>query len=252
MNPECFARAEDGVRIAYAVAGEGKPVLLIHGFASSMEQNWGSTGWIARLRSAGFRVVSMDLRGHGRSDKPHDPQAYGEHMVGDILAVMDAAGVPDADVMGYSMGAMLTIRILMEHAARVRRAIVAGLGANYFSEHQSWREMIAEAMLAGDTSAIDDREARKFRIFGGQKGKDRLALAACMRSRRRMYSPQELNDSQRPVLVVVGENDALAGSPFPLASAFADGRAVLVPNRDHMTTVGDPGYKRAVLEFLSE
>jgi pimeloyl-ACP methyl ester carboxylesterase len=252
MESDLFATSQDGIRIAYAAEGEGPPVLLIHGFASSREQNWGSTGWIDRLARDGFRVVSFDCRGHGASDKPHDPAAYGPHMVDDIAAVMEAAALKNAFVMGYSMGAMLAVRFLMLHPERVRKAVTAGIGQNYFGEHPSWREMIADAMLTDDPSAITDAEARRFRIFGGQKGKDRLALAACMRSPRNMYRPEELKASKRPVLVVAGENDTLAGSPFELAKAFADGRALVLPNKDHMTAVGDPGYKRAVLDFVRE
>ena len=247
-----FATSKDGARIAYDTKGEGKPVVLVHGFASSREQNWGTPGWIDRLALAGFRAVSFDCRGHGQSDGPHDPAAYGEHMIDDILAVMDAAGAPVADVMGYSMGSMLTIRFLMEYPERVRRAVLAGLGETYFKENPAWRSMIADAMETEDIAAIEDRVARRFRIFAAQKGKDRLALAACMRSPRRKYTPAELKASKRPVLVVCGEKDDLTGSPFPLAEAFADGRAVLLPNKDHMTAVGDPGYKKAVLEFLGE
>ncbi len=247
-----FVVAKDGVRLAYNVTGEGKPLLLVHGFASSRLQNWGSTGWIDRLAREGYRVVSFDCRGHGQSDKPHDPAAYGPHMAGDILTVMHAAGLPAAYVMGYSMGAMLTIDLLMRHPERVLKAVAAGLGENYFTEQQDWRENVATALLIDDPSLIADNEARKFRIFGGQKGKDRLALAACMRSPRQKYAPDELKASTRPVLVVTGETDTLVGSPFGLAGAFADGRAVLLPNKDHMTAVGDPGYKHAVLEFLAQ
>jgi pimeloyl-ACP methyl ester carboxylesterase len=252
MDSDRFAVSKDGVHIAYDVAGEGKPVLLIHGFASSREQNWGATGWIDRLARGGYRVVSFDCRGHGHSDKPHDPKAYGPHMIDDILAVMHAAGLPDAFIMGYSMGAMLTIRFLMLYPERVRRAVVAGLGDNCFAEQQSWRDKVADAMLTEDAGAIADIEARRFRIFGGQKGKDRLALAACMRSPRHVYRPEELKAAKRPVLVVAGENDTLVGSPLALAQAFGNGRALVLPNKDHMTAVGDPGYKRAVLDFFAE
>ena len=245
-----FVPSPDGVRIAYEVTGEGKPIVLIHGFASSREQNWRSTGWIDRLAAAGFRVVSFDCRGHGKSEKPHEPAAYGEHMIDDILAVLDAAQAPVADVMGYSMGGMLTIRFLMQYPERVRRAVVAGIGANYFAESQAWRAMIAAAMETDDLGAIDDPVARRFRIFGAQKGKDRLALAACMRSPRHIYVPADLKQSKRPVLVVCGADDDLSGPPEALAEAFADGRAVTLPGKDHMSAVGDPAYKRAVLQFL--
>jgi non-heme chloroperoxidase len=252
MDSERFAVSKDGAHIAYEITGEGKPALLVHGFASSREQNWRSTGWIDRLARDGYRVVSFDCRGHGHSDKPHTPAGYGHHMIGDVLAVMHASGLPDAYFMGYSMGAMLTIRFLMLYPERVRRAVVAGIGDNYFAEQQSWREAVARAMLTEDPSTIADDEARRFRIFGGQKGKDRLALAACMRGSRHIYSSAELKASKRPVLVVAGENDTLVGPPFALAQSFANGRALVLPNKDHMTAVGDPGYKRAVLDFFAE
>jgi pimeloyl-ACP methyl ester carboxylesterase len=244
--------APDGVRLAYDVTGEGRPIVLIHGFASSREQNWRSTGWIDRLAAEGFRIVSFDCRGHGKSDKPHDPAAYGEHMIDDILAVMDAAQAPVADVMGYSMGAMLTIRFLMQHPERVRRAVLGGMGETYFQESPVWRAMIATAMETDDLELVENPVARRFRRFAGQQGKDRLALAACMRSPRHKYASGDLKSSTRPVLVVCGGNDDLTGAPGPLADEFADGRAVTLPGKDHNSAVGDPAYKRAVLQFLGE
>jgi pimeloyl-ACP methyl ester carboxylesterase len=251
MDSDRIVVSTDGTHIAYDVTGEGKPVLLIHGFASSREQNWKSTGWVDRLVRENYRVVSFDLRGHGHSDKPYSPDAYGDRMIDDILVVMHASGIEDAFVMGYSMGAMLAIRFLMLHPERVRRVVAAGVGENYFGEQQAWQEKVAAAVLTEDPSTIADDEARRFRIFGGQRGKDRIALAACMRAPRHAYSPADLKASQRPVLVVAGENDPLVGSPVALAGAFADGRAVILPNKDHMTAVGDPAYKRAVLNFFA-
>ena len=245
-----FVASPDGVRIAFDSVGEGRPIVLIHGFASSREQNWRSTGWIDRLAAEGFRVASFDCRGHGKSDKPHDPAAYGEHMIDDIIAVMDAALAPVADIMGYSMGSMLAVRLLMQHPERVRRAVLGGAGATYFQESPAWRAMIAGAMETDDLDLIENPVARRFRLFAGQKGKDRLALAACMRSPRHKYVPADLKRGARPVLVVCGGADDLTGAPEPLAQAFADGRAVTLPDKDHMSAVGDPGYKKAVLQFL--
>ncbi len=251
MDSDRIVVSKDGAYIAYDVTGKGKPVLLIHGFASSREQNWKSTGWIDRLVRENYRVVSFDLRGHGHSDKLHTPDAYGDRMIDDVLAVMQASDLQDAFIMGYSMGAMLAIRFLMLHPERVRRVVAAGVGDNYFAEQEPWREKVAAAVLTEDPSAIEDDEARRFRIFGGQKGKDRVALAACMRASRYTYSAAELKASQRPVLVVAGERDTLVGSPLALAAAFANGRAVVLPGKDHMTAVGDPAYKRAVLDFFA-
>ena len=158
-----FVPSRDGVRIAYESTGEGRPIVLIHGFASSREQNWRATGWFDRLAAAGFRVVSFDCRGHGRSDKPHEPAAYGEHMIDDIVAVMEAAEAQTADVMGYSMGAFLAIRLLLLYPERVRRAVRGGLGANHFRASEAWRERIAAAMETDDAETLSDPVERRFR-----------------------------------------------------------------------------------------
>jgi len=247
---EQFAFASDGTRLAYDCVGEGTPVVLVHGFASDRKQNWQNVGWYEALTGAGYRVIAMDCRGHGASDKPHDDAAYGDKMVSDIVSVMDATKVARADVMGYSMGGILTVGLLMTHGERVARAIVAGIGETYFAP-RSHRKGIAAALRANDPSTITDPTQKAFRAFASQDGKDLLALAACMSADRTMYTREQLGRCATPVLVVDGENDVQSGAPEPLAQAFADGRAVVVPRRDHMTAVGDKIYKQAVLEFLA-
>jgi pimeloyl-ACP methyl ester carboxylesterase len=256
-----FATAPDGVRIAYEIAGEGeKPIVLVHGFASDRVQNWRAPGWYETLNGAGYKVIAPDCRGHGESGKPHDPSFYGhEKMAGDVIAVMDAAGLGEAVLMGYSMGGYIGMSLLLRHAERFSKLIIGGVGASYLdvgaaeqgTNDPSRRAMIADALVTDDLASITNRTAREFRIFAEQAGKDRIALAACMRGNRDAFSAADLARSTRPVLVVCGENDLLTGPPGPLAAAFADGRAVIVPRRDHMTTVGDKLYKRAVLDFLA-
>jgi len=97
---EQFALTQDGTRLAYDSVGEGRPIVLVHGFASDRKQNWQNVGWYETLTGAGFRVIAMDCRGHGASDKPHDDAAYGDKMVSDIVRVMDDAKLTRADVMG--------------------------------------------------------------------------------------------------------------------------------------------------------
>jgi pimeloyl-ACP methyl ester carboxylesterase len=256
-----FATARDGVRLAYEVAGDAADtVVLVHGFGSSRAQNWRDTGWYDTLTKAGLRVVAMDCRGHGESDKPHATPGYGhDEMANDVLAVMDSAGVESAHVMGYSMGGFISIHLLISHPERVRKLVIGGVGASYLELPENSRDrvadpkvraQIADAMLADDPSTIANPTARAFRAFADQPGKDRLALAACMRAPTKNLARGILARSTRPVLVVCGENDDLTGGPDALAAAFADGRAVTVPRRDHMTTVGDKIYKQAVLDFL--
>jgi pimeloyl-ACP methyl ester carboxylesterase len=246
-----FVKAPDGVRIAYETVGSGPSVVLVHGFAASRVQNWKRPGWYETLTDAGYRVVAMDCRGHGDSDKPHESTAY-DHaiMAEDVVAVMEAAGAMPAFLMGYSMGGFISMHVLMDHPDMVRKLVIGGVGGSYLGRAFGSRDAIADALVATDKSTISDPVSKRFREFAEQGGKDRLALAACMRANRRPFTAAELKQSQRPVLVVCGENDDLTGPPGPLADAFADGHAVLVPKRDHMTTVGDKIYKEAVLDFF--
>ncbi len=245
-----FAIAADGVRIAYEITGEGRPIILAHGFASDRKQNWKDVGWYETLAGAGFRVVALDFRGHGEGDKPHDDDLYGDKMLGDVLSVMDAASIEHADLMGYSMGAILSVGLVMTKPKRFRRVVFGGIGESYFNP-RTQRRGIAAALRASDPSAITDPTEKAFRAFASQGGKDLLALAACMSAARTMYTREQLASGATPILVVAGESDTQAGSPDPLAAAFADGRAVTVPRRDHMTAVGDKVYKEAALKFLS-
>ena len=248
-----YVTTPDGVRIAYEAAGEGPPILLVHGFASDRVQNWRGPGWYDALTGAGYRVVALDWRGHGESDKLYDPAMYAHDvMARDAIAVMDAVGIETCVVMGYSMGGYLGMRLLMEHSARVSKLIIGGVGETYFGPAQFARDEIVRALEVPDKVAITDPVGRAFRAFAEQGGKDLKALAACMRADRKIFMAAQLAYASQPVLVVCGEADELTGSPGPLAAAFPNGRAVTIARRDHMTTVGDKLYKQAVLEFLSK
>ena len=238
------------VEIAYLDEGQGEPIVLVHGFASTKEVNWVNPGWVRTLTGAARRAIALDNRGHGASSTLYDPADYAMPlMADDVRALLDHLGIERADVMGYSMGGILTVSLLMTHGDRVSRAVVAGVGATYFAS-RSHRKGIAAALRASDPSTITDATHKAFRAFASQGGKDLLALAACMSADRTMYTAEQLRACATPVLVVAGENDVQSGAPEPLAQAFADGRAVVVPRRDHMTAVGDKVYKQAVLEFL--
>lgn len=249
-----FITASDGVPLAFERLGEGPPVVLVHGFGSSRQQNWKSTGWYGSLSEAGFSVLAMDCRGHGMSGKPHDPSSYGhDRMSEDVREVMDGAGIASAPVVGYSMGAFLALRLAAHHPARPSRLALCGVGEYYLRgariADEASRLALAEALLVPDKSHLTGRE-RMFRDFADQPGKDRLALAACMRAMSQGLSPDRLAAIGQPVLVVCGEQDDIAGSPGPLAAAFPDGQAVTIPDRDHMSAVGERKTRQAVLDFL--
>ncbi|HEY2835271.1 MAG TPA: alpha/beta hydrolase [Rhizomicrobium sp.] len=250
-----FVRTTDGLRIAYERVGEGPPVVLVHGFASSKEQNWKSTGWYGSLTEAGFSVVAIDNRGHGESDKPHDSLLYHhDRMAEDVLTVMDATGVKSAPYVGYSMGGLIGLRFLALFPDRITRLALGGVGETYLTgprvSDPERRDMIAEALLTDDKDSITDPRARMFRDFAEQKGKDRLALAACMRAMSPPLPVPVLQSFDKPILVVDGDQDFVAGPAGPLAATFLHGTAAIVPGRDHMSAVGARPTRQAVVDFL--
>src|SRR5204862_4161535 len=132
------------------------------------------------------RAVAFDCRGHGDSDKPHKPSFYSyEKMADDALLVLRAEGLQSANMLGYSMGGHLGIEILIKHPQSIRKLAVAGVGETYLRGQFNRRFAIADALLEPDVDRIADPIAKSFRAFAGQPGKDREALAACMRGERR-------------------------------------------------------------------
>ncbi len=249
-----FVTADDGEELAYERHGEGPAIVLVHGFGSSRVQNWKSTGWYGGLAAAGFCLVAMDCRGHGESGKPHDEKAYGhDRMAEDVIAVMGASGLKEALILGYSMGGFIGLRLLAAHPEYVLKLAVAGVGETYLEDRitsPEARAQLADALLTPDKDSITDPRAKMFRAFADQPGKDRLALAACMRAMSPHLPRETLAQLKRPVLVVNGGEDLTAGRPGPLAAVLADGRAVTIPGRDHMSAVGDRHVRQAVIDFF--
>ena len=240
-----------GVEIAYQTAGEGPPVLLVHGFASNARVNWWDTGWVKTLTEAGRRVITFDHRGHGASEKLYDPSLYpAAEMAEDALRLLDHLEIAQADVMGYSMGARVSAFLAIAHPARVRRAVFAGLASRMISG-VGGAEAIAAALEAPTRYDGLDINARAFRIFAEQTKSDLKALAACIRSSREKITVEELASLRVPVLVVAGEKDKVAGDVDTLVNAIPGAVGVTLPNRNHMNAVGDRGYKDAVLAFLA-
>src|SRR5215472_18917030 len=118
------------VEIAYLDEGEGEPIVLIHGFASTKEVNWLLTGWFATLTKTGRRAIALDLRGHGASTKLYDPADYhSARMAEDVYALLDHLVLKNADTIGYSMGARVAGYLALAHPARVRSIVFGGLGS---------------------------------------------------------------------------------------------------------------------------
>lgn len=255
LDPPPFSRfTHDGLELAFFDEGDpsGPPVLLIHGFASSANVNWVFPGWLKTLGDAGYRVIALDNRGHGKSAKPHDPALYTPPlMAGDAAALLDHLAIPEAHVFGYSMGARITAFLALAHPHRVRSVVFGGLGIGMVEGVGDW-DPIADALLAPSLDVVTHDRGRMFRAFADQTKSDRQALAACIMTSRDLLTEADMARIDMPALIGVGTKDDIAGAPQPLANLMPDARALDIPGRDHMLAVGDKVFKHAVLEFYAE
>lgn len=245
-----------GLWLAYADSGADTairsqvPVLLVHGFASNMVTNWTQPGWLDTLVKAGRRVIMLDNRGHGGSDKPHEAEAYTpQAMAGDAIALADHVGAREVDIFGYSMGARISAFAALAHRGRIRSIVFGGLGIGMVEGVGDW-DPIADALLAPSLDDVTHPRGRMFRAFAEQTGSDRHALAACIRASRTLVTPEEIASIAQPTLIGVGTRDDIAGDPHRLAALMPSARGFDIERRDHMLAVGDASFKREVLAFL--
>ena len=239
-----------GVKIHYQEAGAGEAVMLVHGFASTAEHNWGGTGWIAAL-SEKYRVIALDVRGHGLSDKPRAPESYGYASMGaDVTRLMDHLGIRRAILMGYSMGASIAIELMLSRPERFRAIVLGGIAYDDGLEDKADRDAIAEAYRADNSATIKSPVAKAYRRFAESMPNDLKALAALIDAERAPFDPARLAAVRIPVLIVVGTNDNAIGDPKPLAKMIPGARLVMLDGRDHMTAPSDQRFKEAVIEFL--
>lgn len=240
-----------GVRIAYLDEGEGEPILLIHGFASNAATNWVDPRWVKTLTEDGRRVIALDNRGHGQSEKLYDPARYGApEMAEDAIRLLDHLGIDKVDVLGYSMGARIAAFLAIAHPERIRSIVFGGLGINMV------RGMVGAGPLAAALEAprledVTNDTARSFRVFAEQTKSDLKALAACMRGPREKVPADKLGALTIPVLVAVGSKDVIGGSGAALAELIPNAQFLEITDRDHMKAVGDVRFKQGVLEFLA-
>ena len=245
------AEAPDGALIAYRVDGvadpdaASPPVLLVHGFASVASATWERTGWVRALRDAGRAVITVDLRGHGESDKPTDPDSYAPSRLGaDLVAVLDSAGVDRVDAVGYSMGNRVISALVSLAPERVRRVVIGGAGPNEL--FASWSLDDARAVLLRDEPSGDPTIEQVLRP-AIEAGADREALLAVIEgvSGAPLSIPGEI-----PTLFVAGENDPVPAGVQELALEWQSD-FVSIPGRDHVSTLTSRAFKDAAIAFLS-
>jgi pimeloyl-ACP methyl ester carboxylesterase len=253
FNVRLMPRFHHGpVEIVFLDQGEGEPIVLVHGFASTKEVNWVHPAWVSTLVRAGRRAIALDNRGHGQSTKLYDPAEYHtDKMVSDVVALLDHLGLARTDLIGYSMGARICAFLAAHHPERARSVILGGLGIRLV-DGVGVPEEIALALEAPSLDDVTDPVGRPFRVFAEQTKSDRRALAACIRGSREVLPRAEAESIRVPMLVAVGTKDVVAGSAQALADIIPGARALDIPGRDHMLAVGDKAFKAAALLFLEQ
>jgi pimeloyl-ACP methyl ester carboxylesterase len=239
-----------GVRIHYYLEGpeDGPPTVLVHGFCSNFQVNWVGSRWVETLSRAGRHVIGLDNRGHGRSEKPHDPAAYGPHMVQDVVNLLDHLALDKVDYIGYSMGSQIGLRLLVAHPGRVRRAVTGGIGMNVTTP---WSAGEAVARRLRGDEAEQSPTALLFHNFAlAVPGNDLEALACCITSPNTPLAREQLAAIETPVLVAVGGADPIARDARGLAELLPNSEYFEVPGRDHTTAVPSRAIKERAIEFL--
>jgi pimeloyl-ACP methyl ester carboxylesterase len=246
----------DGQSIAYGVSGDepdtNAAVLLHHGFASTSRINWIRPGLVGALEAVGRRVVVIDARGHGQSDRPHEPEAYGGGaMVRDVVALLDHLGLERVDLAGYSMGAFVAIGVAAAGELRLRSLLLGGAGIGQVrGSRPEVASAIAEALEADSPTAIESASARAYRNFADATGQDRFALAAIQRSGIGLDVDAAAAVSV-PTVVVNGEQDTLVGDPYSLGGLIRGARTIIVPG-DHLSAVMKAGFREALVVWATE
>jgi pimeloyl-ACP methyl ester carboxylesterase len=246
--PIQYFHGRDGVRLAYREIGEGRPLVLIHGFFSTANVNWVRYGHAAKIAAGGYRVVMPDLRAHGDSDKPHDAAAYPPDVLADDgFALLEHLELTDYDLGGYSLGARTTIR-MMVRGAKPGRAVVAGMGwdgiVNTAGRGVHFRNVLTH--LGTFKRGTPEWMAE---VFLKTVGGDPVALLRILDTF--VDTPKgDLGQFQTPTLVLMGDEDQDTGSGEKLAAALAQGQFAWMPG-NHMSAVTKAEMGAAILSFLT-
>lgn len=254
----------DGVKIHYVVRGVGQPVLLIHGFTANIGMQWGLPG-ILELLSKDYQVIAMDCRGHGKSDKPHDPSAYGAAMADDAIRLLDHLKVKKCLVVGYSMGGRIVARLITTHPDRFVAAVISGNGVTgEESRLAPYQNKLAESLERGDgigpllealtppdrPKPTGDRLGNLSKIY--LRNQDQKALAAVVRGMPGLFVESErLKKNELPVLALIGADDPIKVKAEAMSKLMPHCELVVVPGT-HLTAYGKKEFRDALQKFLAD
>jgi pimeloyl-ACP methyl ester carboxylesterase len=238
----------DGVELAYRELGQGRPLVLIHGYFSTATVNWIGYGHAAKLAQRGYRVIMPDLRAHGDSAKPHDAAAYPPDVLADDgFALIEHLGLDEYDLGGYSLGARTVVRMLVR-GATPRRAVVAGTGLEGIVDARGRGDhfrTILTNLGTFERGSAEWKAERFLSVVGG----DPVALLHLLDTF--VDTPREaLGRIETPVLVLIGEQDDGQRTADRLAAALPRSRYVAIPG-DHMSAVAAPDLGAAIADYLT-
>jgi pimeloyl-ACP methyl ester carboxylesterase len=232
----------DGTKIAYQVKGSGEPVLLVHGFITNGE-SWKRSALYNDLLSAGYKVIILDQRGNGNSDKPHLPEAYANDAESrDIMGLMKHIHVKKYNVVGYSRGSIITARLLALDK-NVKRAVLGGIGTGFTDPEWPRRKMFYHALM-GDS--VPELAAMVKNVQ--TSGLDQLALAY-LQKEQPSTSKEQLRKVKQPVLVLCGTSDADLKEAEALSHIFPHGSFGTMPG-DHGGAVRTKEFSEQILTFF--
>jgi pimeloyl-ACP methyl ester carboxylesterase len=269
-----FLHAEDfffdsaGVKIHYTVVGKGEPVLLIPGFGGDIQTELS----VINALSNTFQVIALDNRGHGQSDKPHDPISYGMNLVEDSIRLLDHLKIQKAHVEGYSMGGAIVMELLAFHPERLRTAVIGGAGWNPLGQNMRMRiirQKVADSLAdsleqgkgmtlllavaitpVGGTPPDSEEEVKLNKWFLSRN--DPLALAAVLRNFVPEPTEAQIRANKIPVLALIGEFDPNKFGVDSLNGLMPNLKIVVIPRANHGTAPGDPEFMKNFKAFLME
>ena len=244
-----YLEASDGNRLAWREMGVGRPLLLIHGYISDAVTNWVTYGAAAQLAAGGFRCIMPDLRAHGASDKPHDAESYPpDVLANDQFKLIEALGLAEFDLAGYSLGARTAARMLAQ-GARPGRAILSGMGLSGLTNTRHRRDYFRHMLrnIGQHAKGTPEWMAEAFLMTtGGDPAALDLVLDSFVDTPGEVLSQLDL-----PIGVVCGVDDQDNGSALALAKLLPQGELIPIPG-NHMSAVTKPDFGRAFVQYLQK
>ncbi|MEJ3405628.1 alpha/beta hydrolase [Rathayibacter sp. YIM 133350] len=248
-----YVMSADGLRLATYLWGDddAPTVLCVHGFASSCRDNWANTGWVRDLTRAGFRVLGVDQRGHGASDKPHDATAYGmDALVEDLVTVLQTYLLDSVLYVGYSLGARVGWQLAVQAPDAVERAVLGGIPDGRPLARLQIEQ--ARAYVEAGTP-VEDRVTQNYVALTERvAGNDLRALIALAEGMRLGDAdPDPAHPPTQPILFATGSEDAILERSRALADLTPTGTFVELAGRHHFNAPGSRAFRQAGVEFLA-